>query len=73
MAHDQAYPGEDQYPTIAASENFEIWDDVDDGVYIVSFNVNGVTIAIEHELFEEFSKIIAEADRFHRSQSNGGL
>jgi hypothetical protein len=73
MAHEQEYPTEDQYPTIASTENFEIWDDVDDGVYIISFNVNGVTIAIEHELFEEFAKIVAETDRFNRSQSNGGL
>lgn len=73
MAQDQHYPTEDQYPTIASSENFEIWDDVEDGVYIISFNVNGVTIAIDHELFEEFTKVVAEAERFNRSQSNGGL
>lgn len=71
MARDQDYPLQEQYPTIASSEDFEVWDDVEDGVYIVSFNANGVTIAVEHELFDEFAKVIAEAERFHKSQSNG--
>ncbi len=71
MAQQQEHPNEDQYPTIGSSENFEIWDDVEDDVYIISFNVNGVTVAIDHELFGELAKVIAEADIFHKSQQNG--
>ncbi|MBI2953598.1 MAG: hypothetical protein HYY30_04735 [Chloroflexi bacterium] len=71
MAREQEYPAQEQYPTIASSENFEIWDDVEDGVYIISFNLNGATIAIDHETFEEFASVIAEASKFHKSQSNG--
>lgn len=70
---EKEFPLQEQYPTIAASENFEIWDDVEDGVYIISFNVNGATIAIDHELFDEFARVVAEAERFHRSQSDGSL
>ncbi len=71
MAQQQEHPNEDQYPTIGSSENFEIWDDVEDGVYVLSFNLNGVTIAVEHELFAEFAQVVAEAERFNKSQRNG--
>lgn len=73
MAREQEFPAQEQYPTIAASEDFEIWDDVEDGVYIISFNPNGVTVAVDHELFEEFAKVVAEAEKFHKSQSNGSV
>ncbi len=68
----QEYPSQDQYPTLASSENFEIWDDVEDDVYIISFNANGVTIAVEHDSFDEFVQVLIEAQRFHKSQMNGG-
>ncbi len=71
MAPDQEYPNQDQYPTVASSENFEIGDDVEDGVYVLSFNINGVTIAVEHEYFDEFAQAVAEAQRFNKSQMNG--
>lgn len=64
---------EESYPTIASTENFEIWDDVEDGVYIVSFNQNGVTVAIDHEVFDEFAQVVANAASYHKTQGNGRL
>ncbi|MBI4318700.1 MAG: hypothetical protein HY675_09435 [Chloroflexi bacterium] len=60
-------PTLDEYPTIAASENYEVWEDLDDGVYILSFNVNGVTIAVERDLLEEFADVVQQAARHHRT------
>ncbi len=62
---------EEQYPTVASSENFEIWDDVEDGVYIVSFNPNGVTIAIDYEMFDQFAQVVTDAAGYHKTQGNG--
>lgn len=66
-------PTSEEYPTVAATENFEIWDDVEDGVYIVSFNPNGVTVAIDYEMFDEFARAVADASGYHRTQGNGRL
>lgn len=62
---------EEHYPTIAATENYEIWDDVDDGVYIISFNQNGVTVAVDHEVFDEFVQAVTNAASYHKTQGNG--
>jgi len=64
---------EEHYPTIASTENFEIWDDVEDDVYILSFNQNGVTVAIDHGMFDELAQVIASAASYHKTQGNGRL
>ena len=61
-------PTSDEYPTVASSENFEVWEDSEDGVYIISFVLNGVTIAVERELLEEFANVIDEAAKYNRSR-----
>jgi len=57
----QEYPTQDQYPTLAASENFEVWEDRDEGTVILAFNINGVTVAIERAEFDEFAQVVADA------------
>lgn len=52
---------EDRYPTLASSEYFEVWEDAEDGDLIVSFNMNGVTIAVERSEFLELARVIREA------------
>ncbi len=52
---------EDRYPTLASSEFFEVWEDAEDGDLIVSFNLNGVTIAVERNEFLELARVIHEA------------
>ena len=59
----QEYPTQDQYPTVASSDNFEVWEDQAEDMIILAFNVNGVTVQIERADFEEFARVVAEAQR----------
>jgi hypothetical protein len=63
----QEYPSQDQYPTVASSENFEIWEDKTEDMIILAFNVNGVTIAVEKSDFDEFARVVAEGQKAFRS------
>lgn len=71
MASQPEYPTEEQYPTIAASEYFEVWEDPEDDAFVMSFNLNGVTIAVERELFPDFARVVAQAAEYARSGGNG--
>ena len=57
------YPTQDQYPTLASSDNFEVWEDRDEGAIILAFNVNGVTVAIDEADFGEFARVVADAQK----------
>lgn len=61
---------EDRYPTIASSECFEVWEDAENGDLTLSFNMNGVTIAVERTEFLELARVIQEAAE-HLQSSNG--
>lgn len=65
---DESYSSQDQYPTVASSANFEVWEDKEEGSYILAFNLNGVTVEVDRELFEEFSRVVADAAEHDRSQ-----
>ncbi len=68
---DESLPSQEQYPTVASSANFEVWEDPEEGAYIVAFNLNGVTVAVDRELFDELSRVIAEAAEYDRSRGVG--
>ena len=57
------YTTQDQYPTLASSDNFEVWEDRDEGAIILAFNVNGVTVAIDEADFAEFARVVADAQK----------
>jgi hypothetical protein len=58
----------DEYPTIAGSEDFEIWEDREDDAYVIAFNLNGVTITVDREEFGDFAQVVARAAEHARSQ-----
>lgn len=59
------------FPTVAASENFEVWDDVAGQSFVLAFNLNGVTIAIGHEEFAELARVIAQAAAYDQQRRAG--
>lgn len=63
-------PGAD-FPTVAASENFEIWDDVAGESFVMAFNLNGVTIAVGHEEFAELARVVAQAAVYDQKRRGG--
>ncbi|MBI2865592.1 MAG: hypothetical protein HYX94_13665 [Chloroflexi bacterium] len=67
--HDESHPSEEQYPTIASSANFEVWEDRDEDAYIFAFNLNGVTIAVDRELLAELRQVVDEAAEYDRSRA----
>jgi len=62
---------EEEYPTLAGSENFEIWEDREDDAYVIAFNLNGVTVTVDREDFPSFADVVARAAEHARSGGNG--
>lgn len=69
----QEYPTQEQYPTVASSENFEVWEDRDEGSIILAFNLNGVTVAIDQADFAEFARIVGDAAKKIRAGGQGPM
>ncbi|MBI2322765.1 MAG: hypothetical protein HYU88_11940 [Chloroflexi bacterium] len=59
------------FPTVAGSENFEIWDDVAGESFVMAFNLNGVTIAVGHEEFAELARVVAQAAAYDQKRRAG--
>ncbi|MGQ9677429.1 MAG: hypothetical protein ACUVX1_17335 [Chloroflexota bacterium] len=66
----QEYPTQEQYPTLASTDNFEVWEDRDEGSVILAFNINGVTVAIDRVDFGEFAQVVSDAAKKIRA---GGM
>lgn len=69
----QEYPTQEQYPTLAATDNFEVWQERDEGSVIVAFYVNGVTVAIDEADFDEFARVVGEAAKKMRAGGQGTM
>ncbi|MBI3966383.1 MAG: hypothetical protein HY329_12190 [Chloroflexi bacterium] len=54
---------DEQFPTLASSESFEIWDDPQGDSFVIAFNANGVTVAVNRADFPDLARVIAEAAR----------
>ena len=53
--------GEEQLPTLASSEAFDVYQDEEGDAIVLVFNNNAVTIAIDREDFADFARVIAAA------------
>lgn len=52
-------------PTIAETEFFEIWDNKDNSLIMIHFVANNVTIGMDYEEFEELKECLKQTDDYN--------